>query len=109
ASDARKVTASKVFRGRIIGWLQQGFRVSGTGLSADALQALRTSVRIDTTDRRMKGYAIMKPSGNAAFDAAVRAHLDGLVGHDMPPPPEGFDLEIPNPLHVDFACSKACN
>jgi hypothetical protein len=101
--------AGKVFQMRVVQWLQRGFRVSGIGLMPEQLAALRAAVRFDLDGQRVKGYSIVTPSGNAVFDRALRAHLDGLVGRETPSPPRGYDLELPNPLYAEFVCGKGCN
>jgi hypothetical protein len=35
-------------------------------------------------------YEIRAPSGNAAYDDRVRAHMDAKVGQQVPPPPPNY-------------------
>ena len=61
-------------------------------------------------DRTVTGYS-MQPSGNAAFDAKVRAHMDTKVGRQLPPPPPKYPELGENIVRPKFggenaACKK---
>jgi hypothetical protein len=49
------------------------------------------------------GYSIT-PSGNAAFDAAARAALDGAKGQPIPPPPENYPDVEQSQINITFVC-----
>ncbi len=48
-------------------------------------------------------------SGNATFDAAVRAALESKVGSSVPPPPEHYPGLLPPSLSFRMTCSGACD
>jgi hypothetical protein len=94
--------------GRLIGFFRRGFVVTGLGLPPEEIAKLSVSVTVQLDGLTVKSYS-MGGSGNAAFDAAARAALDGKVGSQVPPPPEDRpDLQRSN-LSFSMVCGSACN
>jgi hypothetical protein len=105
-TDPLKARAVDLYRQRIIGWFASRFRVSGSGLSAAELAKYRVGASVElSSDRRVTGYSIT-PSGNAAFDAAARAALEGSKGNQIPPPPENYPDVVQSAIHLTFVCRE---
>lgn len=109
-TDPLKARVVDLYRARVIGWFSARFRVTGTGLSREALAALRGAASVDVgADLRVTGYVLV-PSGNASFDAAARAALDAAKGERIPPPPEQYPDVIKGRLSLTFVCTEdRCN
>lgn len=105
-TDPLKARAVDLYRSRIIGWFSGRFRVSGSGLPQEELGKYRVGASVQlSTDRRVVSYTIT-PSGNAAFDAAARATLEGAKGQTIPPPPENYPDTIQSQINLTFVCRE---
>jgi hypothetical protein len=105
-TDPLKARAVDLYRAKIAGWFSGRFRVSGSGLSAEELHKHRVAATIEVgADRSVTGYTIV-PSGNAAFDAAARAALDGSKGQSLPPPPENYPDVVQTRINITFVCRE---
>lgn len=101
--------ARRIYAQRLAAKIKGGsITISGTGLSEDELKNLRASAVIQLSGTTITGYS-MNPSGNAAFDAAVRGRLDAIKGTDVPPPPEDHPEFLLPSYSVTFNCSASCN
>jgi hypothetical protein len=82
--DPLKARAISVYKLTLSGWFRRGF-------SSGGMPCLRAKVvaNIDA-EGTVTGYTIRTPSGNAEFDDRVRAHMDGRVGQQVPPPPPNY-------------------
>src|SRR5262249_45160256 len=88
--DPLKARAVDLYRPKSAAWFSSRFRVSGSGLSQAELVKIRSSASVSLgPDRTVAGFTLV-PSGNAAFDAAARATLEGARGQAIPPPPENY-------------------
>jgi len=104
--DPLKARAVDVYRAKIAGWFSSRFRVSGSGLSSEELHKHRVAATVAVgADRSVTGYSIV-PSGNAAFDAAARAALEGSKGQSLPPPPENYPDVVQSQLNITFVCRE---
>lgn len=105
-TDPLKARAVDVYRAKIAGWFSSRFRVSGSGLSSEELHRYRVSATVEVgADRSVTGYTIV-PSGNAAFDAAAHAALEGSRGQSLPPPPENYPDVVQSRLNITFVCRE---
>jgi hypothetical protein len=105
-TDPLKARAVDLYRAKIAGWFSSRFRVSGSGLGKDELVKYRVSATVTVSpDRTVSGYSIV-PSGNAAFDAAARATLEGAKGQSLPPPPENYPDVAQSRINVTFVCRE---
>lgn len=87
-TDPLKAFVVSQYRVKIIAWFKAGFVLPD--LDAAVMCHLLTRVRATVgSDRSVTGYT-MQPSGNATFDARVRAHMDKKVGQQLPPPPPNY-------------------
>jgi hypothetical protein len=86
--DPLRARAVSQYRMRVIGWFNARFRVPVGEIPCEELKRLSAAVSASVGgDRSVTGYTLTRPSGNAAFDARVRATMDGAVGQQLPPPP----------------------
>lgn len=103
-TDPLKARAVDLYRAKIAAWFSSRFRVSGSGLAEDELVKYRVSATVSLgADRAVSGYSIV-PSGNAVFDAAARATLEGAKGQALPPPPENYPDVVQSRINVTFVC-----
>lgn len=91
-ADPLKAFAVSQYRMKIIGWFASRFKAPD-GVPCEELASLRASVAANIgASRQVAGYSITSPSGNATFDAKVRATMDSIVagGAQLPPPPPNY-------------------
>ncbi|HEY6728010.1 MAG TPA: TonB C-terminal domain-containing protein [Polyangiaceae bacterium] len=87
-TDPLKARAVSMYLAKILGWFQVRWRPPTGEIPCEELKKLSTAVAVSVGgDRTVAGYSISRPSGNATFDAKVRATMDSLVGQQLPPPP----------------------
>ena len=109
-TDPLKARAISRYRSRLIGFFKARFRgAQGTGLSPEELEKLAASAAIAIGSDLSVISFTLSPSGNAAFDAAVRAVLQSKVGQQVPPPPENFPEAKLNHVSVTFVCQGNCS
>jgi len=107
--DPLKARAIDLYRARIAGFFTSGFALHGTGLSQEQLQALAASASVQLSGLTVASFSL-NPSGNAQFDAAARAALQGKVGQQIPPPPENYPDAMQNQISLTFVCrSNRCD
>jgi biopolymer transport protein ExbD len=105
-TDPLKARAVDIYRAKIAAWFSSRFRVSGSGLGKEELVKVRVSATVALgPDRTVSGYTIA-PSGNAAFDRAARATLEGAKGQPLPPPPENYPDVAQSQINVTFVCRE---
>ncbi len=105
-TDPLKARAVDLYRAKIAGWFSSRFRVSGSGLGKEELTKYRVSATVSLgADRTVSGYTL-KPSGNAAFDAAARSALESAKGQQIPPPPENYPDVAQSQINVTFVCRE---
>jgi len=108
-TDPLKARAVDLYRARIAGWFQGRFRVTGSGLPKEELTKLRVSASVQlSNDRYVVGYSLSS-SGNAVFDAAARATLEGAKGDQIPPPPANYPDTVQNQINLSLVCRDQCN
>jgi hypothetical protein len=103
-TDPLKARAVDLYRAKIAAWFSSRFGVHGSGLARDQLLALRVPATVQIgADHQVTGFSIT-PSGNATFDAAARATLEGAKGQTLPPPPENYPEVEQHQISVTFVC-----
>jgi hypothetical protein len=89
-TDPLKAFVVSQYRMKIIAWFKAGFTVP-SDIEAAVLCQLLTRVRATVgSDRTVTGYTLQS-SGNAVFDARVKAHMDRKQGQQLPPPPPNYN------------------
>jgi hypothetical protein len=89
-TDPLKARAVSQYLGKIAAWFNARFRppAASEELPCDVLKKLGSSVSVSVgPDRRITGYSVTRPSGNAAFDERVKSTMDRVIGEELPPPP----------------------
>lgn len=81
--DALKAFVISQYKAKLISWFKQGFAAPQGAEYCDISTLVIVSV---AGDRTVTSYSLQS-SGNATFDAKVRAHMDRKVGQKVPPPP----------------------
>lgn len=104
-TDPLKARAVDLYLARIASWFSSRFRVSGSGLPPEELTKYKPRAVIVLSDGQMVSYTLT-PSGNAAFDAAARATLEGAKGQALPPPPENYPDLGQKQVSVTFVCRE---
>jgi hypothetical protein len=105
-TDPLKGRAVDLYRAKIAAWFSGRFRVSGSGLPKAELTKYRVGAEVSVAaDHTVIGYTLV-PSGNAAFDAAARATLEGAKGQQLPPPPENYPDVAQREIHITFVCRE---
>jgi TonB C terminal len=104
--DPLKARAVDLYRAKIAAWFSSRFRVTGSGLAQADLLKYRVSAHVTLgPDRTVASYTLA-PSGNAAFDGAARAALEGARGQPLPPPPENYPDVAQTQINVTFVCRE---
>ncbi len=104
-TDPLKARAVDLYLARIAGWFSSRFRVNGSGLPPEELTKHKPRAVIVLSDGQMVSYTLT-PSGNAIFDAAARATLEGAKGQALPPPPENYPDLGQKQVSVTFVCRE---
>jgi len=107
-ADPLKARAVSQYLGRIAGWFNARFRPPTTEIPCAELKKLSAAVAANVgQDRRVSGYSITRPSGNAAFDERVKATMDRIVGEELPPPPPLYPDIVGSTVFPVFSGSSA--
>jgi hypothetical protein len=104
-TDPLKAFAVSQYRIKISGWFNARFKRPTGEIPCEDLKKLRASVTATIgSERTVTGYSIVKPSGNALFDARVKATLDSIVsgGSELPPPPPNYADILGTSISVAF-------
>lgn len=87
-TDPLKARAVSQYQLKILSWFNARFKRPDGELPCEELKTLSAAVSVSVGgDRSVAGYSIVRPSGNAVFDARVRSTMDSIVGQQLPPPP----------------------
>lgn len=103
--DPLKAFAVSQYRARLSAWFNVRFKPKQTGIPCEELKKLRASISAKVgPERTVLSYSITRPSGNAAFDAQVKATLDGIVSSaaELPPPPPNYADILGTTIAVGF-------
>jgi hypothetical protein len=80
---------ASLYRGRLAAFLRRGLTLPSLGLPPEQAKALRATAQCRFGDGMIVIECVLtRPSGNAALDAAVVAHLRTKKGTPAPPPPD---------------------
>jgi hypothetical protein len=109
-TDPLKARAVDLYRAKIAAWFSSRFGVHGSGLSEVELVKTRVHAVVQIGSGNVVVGYTLAPSGNAAFDAAARAALDGAKGQSIPPPPENYPDVAQTQINITFVCrAKRCD
>jgi hypothetical protein len=86
-TDPLKARIISQYQAKLAAWFNARFRPPTGEIPCEELKKLSSSVSVNVgANRNITGYSAA-PSGNAVFDAKVRATMDSLRGQELPPPP----------------------
>jgi hypothetical protein len=103
-TDPLKARAVDVYRAKIAAWFSSRFGVHGSGLDRAELQRIRVHAVVQIGAGHLVAGYTLSPSGNAAFNEAARAALEGAKGQAIPPPPENYPDVEQSQIHITFVC-----
>jgi hypothetical protein len=97
-----------LYRGQLDGWFSSRFLMRGK-LPFDELKPLRGVAIVDVNaERQVTGFRIVKPSGNAIFDAELQRTLAQIQasGAELPAPPESHREFLGAHVTLSFSCTS---
>jgi hypothetical protein len=101
-TDPLKARVVGQYQAKILGWFNARFH-QPTQIECETLKTLRASVVVNIgADRQVASYSIVRPSGNATFDGAVKSSMDNNVGQQLPPPPPLYPDLLNTAVHPVF-------
>lgn len=87
-TDPLKARAVSQYRMKVMAWFDSRFKRPEGQIPCEELKKLSAAVAASVSgDGTVTGYSVSRPSGNAIFDAKVKATMDAIVGQQLPPPP----------------------
>lgn len=87
-TDPLKARAVSQYMAKLQAWFSRGFDPNKTGVPCEELKRLKAAVTVNVGgSREVAGFTLSRPSGNAAFDAAVQSRMQSAMGQELPPPP----------------------
>lgn len=107
-TDPLKARAVSQYRMKIIGWFNARFHRPDGEIPCEELKKLSAGVVAQIGgDRSVASYNLTRPSGNAVFDARVKAALDSAVGQQLPPPPPLYPDILESTISTVFSGAGA--
>ena len=92
-------------RGYMIGRFYGACASMPSEVKTDGQNKRHAGAVIVVTGRHIDSSSLTKPSGNAAFDAAVNSTLAGANAGFPAPPASIADLVVSQPIPLDFVCN----
>ena len=106
-TDPLKARAADMYRSQLAAWFAARFAVRGK-IPFETLKTLKAIAVVSVTnERRVSGFSITRPSGDAAFDEEVRAALSRIQssGVELPAPPPAYPEILTRSVPVSFRCT----
>lgn len=106
-TDPLKARAADMYRAQLMAWFANHFHIRGK-VPFDKLKTLHASTVVTiTSDRRVGGFSVTKPSGDPTFDAEVHSTLAQIQGSgaELPAPPPMYPDMLGQSLPVGFSCT----
>jgi hypothetical protein len=105
--DPLKARAISQYQAKIQAWFSSRFRPPCSELPAEEVKRLITAVRANVgSSREVSSYSVVRPSGNAAFDAKVKATMDAVIGQELPPPPPLYPDILGGVVQPQFSAAQ---
>jgi hypothetical protein len=111
-TDPLKARAADMYRAQLASWFASRFQIRGK-IPFDKLKGLHSAAMVTVTpDRKVGSFSVVRPSGDATFDAEVQATLARIQGSgaELPAPPPMYPDMLGQSLPVGFQCTvqKIC-
>jgi outer membrane biosynthesis protein TonB len=111
-TDPLKARAADRYRAALMAWFAARFNIRGK-IPFEQLKKLHAATMVTiTSDRRVGGFTVTRPSGDPTFDGEVQATLARIQGSgaELPAPPPMYPDMLGASLPVGFSCTiqKAC-
>lgn len=106
-TDPLKGRAADMYRGQLAAWFAARFTIRGK-VPFDTLKTLSaTAVVSVSAERRVTGFSLTRPSGDAGFDGEVTSTLDRIrsSGAELPAPPPAYPDMLTRTVPVSFRCT----
>jgi outer membrane biosynthesis protein TonB len=106
-TDPLKARAADMYRAQLASWFASRFQIRGK-VPFDTLKKLHAAAVVTVTgDRKVGSFSVVKPSGDATFDAEVQATLARIQsgGAELPAPPPMYPDMLGQSLPVGFQCT----
>lgn len=101
-SDPLRARAVSLYTIKVTNWFKRSFRPPNREIPCPELKQLSARVSAFIGPGRTVTRYTMTSSGNAIFDARVRAAMDARVGQALPPPPQNFAAILPSVVKPTF-------
>lgn len=103
-TDPLKARAVDQYKMKVLGWFNSRFKPPVGQIPCEELHKLSAAVSASvSSDGTVTGYSMTRPSGNATFDAKVKATMDAIVGQQLPPPPPLYPDILGSTVHPTFS------
>jgi hypothetical protein len=106
-TDPLKARAADMYRAQLAAWFASHFHIRGK-IPFDTLKGLHAAATVSvTSDRKVGGFSVDRPSGDATFDSEVRSTLEQIQssGVELPAPPPMYPDILRSTLPVGFECT----
>jgi hypothetical protein len=106
-TDPLKARAMDMYKAQLAAWFVSRFHIQGK-IPFDTLKSLRATVVITVTpDRKLAGFSIVAPAGNATFDSEVTNTLAAIQssGAELPAPPPMYPEFLSRSTRFQFLCN----
>jgi hypothetical protein len=101
-ADPLKARAVSLYRIKLTNWFKRGFQSPLGELPCEVLKTLSTRVVAFIGAGGTVARYTLTSSGNAIFDARVKAVMDQRVGQSVPPPPPNYPAILDSAVHATF-------
>jgi hypothetical protein len=106
-TDPLKARAADMYRAQLAAWFASHFHIRGK-VPFDTLKGLHAAATVSvTSDRKVGGFTVDRPSGDGTFDSEVRSTLEQIQssGVELPAPPPMYPDILRSTLPVGFECT----
>jgi hypothetical protein len=87
-ADPLKARIVSQYKAKLGAWFNARFQPPRGEVPCEELIKLSANVIVSIGgERTIAGHSVVRPSGNAAFDARVRSTMERVQGEQLPPPP----------------------
>ncbi|MGD0678297.1 MAG: hypothetical protein ABSC94_23050 [Polyangiaceae bacterium] len=110
-TDPLKARAADIYRAQLLAWFSAHFRIRGK-IPFDRLKTLHSGTMVSiSSDRKVEGFSVVRPSGDPTFDAEVQNTLSEIQssGIELPAPPPMYPEILKSTLSVRFECTVQKN